>query len=192
MSGDDINLSWYDLHAFTFLGLNRKAVSRIYSMPALNFRNATKGSTFSNKNVSNSIQAMSHYSLEVGSMAEVISLNGLTVYGVIRWIGVPDGKKNYWAGLELVSIYIFSLSSTEQMLIMLCFVHANDIKKSLNSFQDNEVTTCSDGTLGTIRYFTCEGNKALFVPLTNCKPDSRFLFISNEIQKPLEPPSGEA
>ncbi|KAG1949589.1 ubiquitin carboxyl-terminal hydrolase CYLD [Pimephales promelas] len=124
-------------------------------MPALNFRNAKKGSTFSNKNVSNSIQAMSHYSLEVGSMAEVISLNGLTVYGVIRWIGVPDGKKNYWAGLEL----------------------------------DNEVTTCSDGTLGTIRYFTCEGNKALFVPLTNCKPDSRFLFISNEIQKPLEPPS---
>ncbi|KAG1949586.1 ubiquitin carboxyl-terminal hydrolase CYLD [Pimephales promelas] len=137
------------------LGLNSKAVSRIYSMPALNFRNAKKGSTFSNKNVSNSIQAMSHYSLEVGSMAEVISLNGLTVYGVIRWIGVPDGKKNYWAGLEL----------------------------------DNEVTTCSDGTLGTIRYFTCEGNKALFVPLTNCKPDSRFLFISNEIQKPLEPPS---
>lgn len=78
------------------------------------------------------------------------------------------------------------------MLIMLCFVHANDKKNLSKSFQDNEATSCSDGTFGTIRYFTCEGNKALFVPLINCKPDSRFLFIPNEIQKPLEPPSGEA
>lgn len=76
-------------------------------MPALNLRNAKKGRIFSDKDTSNSIQALSHYSLEVGSMAEAISLNGLTVYGVIRWIGVPDGKKNDWAGLELVSIYIF-------------------------------------------------------------------------------------
>lgn len=96
-------------------------------MPALNLRNAKKGSIFSNNDVSNSIQALSHYSLEQGSMAEAISLNGLTVYGVIRWIGVPDGKKNYWAGLELVSI--FSLS-TEHMLIMFCFVHATDKKIS--------------------------------------------------------------
>uniref|UniRef100_A0A672SXU1 ubiquitinyl hydrolase 1 n=1 Tax=Sinocyclocheilus grahami TaxID=75366 RepID=A0A672SXU1_SINGR len=132
-----------------------KAVSRIKSMPALNSRNAKKGSILLNTEVSGSIQSLSHSSLEVGSMAEVISLNGLTVYGVIRWIGVPEGKKNCWAGLEL----------------------------------DNEVTTCSDGTIGTKRYFTCEGNKALFVPLTNCKPDSRFLFIPNEIPKPLEPPS---
>ncbi|KTG43751.1 hypothetical protein cypCar_00021283 [Cyprinus carpio] len=137
------------------LGLKRKAVSRINSMPALNSRNAKKGSIFLNTDVSSSIQSLSHSSLEVGSMAEVISLNGLTVFGVIRWIGVPEGKKNCWAGLEL----------------------------------DNEATTCSDGTFGTKRYFTCEGNKALFVPLTNCKPDSRFLFIQNEIPKPLEPPS---
>ncbi|XP_067287245.1 ubiquitin carboxyl-terminal hydrolase CYLD [Pseudorasbora parva] len=136
------------------LGLKGEVVSLINSK-ALNSRNAKKGSSFSNKDVSNSIQALPHYSLEVGSMAEVISLNGLTVFGVIRWIGVPDGKKNDWAGLEL----------------------------------DTEATTCSDGMFGTKRYFTCEGNKALFVPLTNCKPDSRFLFISNEIQKALEPPS---
>ncbi|XP_052425518.1 ubiquitin carboxyl-terminal hydrolase CYLD [Carassius gibelio] len=135
------------------LGLKRKAVSRINSMPALNSRNAKKGSIILNTDVSSTIQSLSHSSLEVGSMAEVISLNGLTVFGVIRWIGVPKGKRNCWAGLEL----------------------------------DNEVTTCSDGTFGTKRYFTCEGNKALFVPLTNCKPDSRFLFIPNEIPKPLEP-----
>lgn len=165
-------------------------MSRIYSMPALNSRNAKKGSTLSNKDVANSIQAMSHYSLEVGSMAEVISLNGLTVYGVIRWIGVPDGKKHYWAGLELVSMYIFfSQYRACGDYVVLCMQ-----KKSLKSFQDTEVTTCSDGTLGTKQYFTCERNKALFVPLTNCKPDSRFLFIPNENEnkKPLEPPSGEA
>lgn len=79
----------------------------MYSMPALNSRNAKKGSILSNKDAANSIKALSHYSLEVGSMAEVISLNGLKVYGVIRWIGVPDGKKHYWAGLELVRIDIF-------------------------------------------------------------------------------------
>ncbi|XP_056324160.1 ubiquitin carboxyl-terminal hydrolase CYLD [Danio aesculapii] len=133
------------------LGLKRKAVSLLNSLPALNSRNAKKGSVLLKKDASESIQALSHYSLEVGSMAEVLSLNGLTVYGVIRWIGVPEGKKNCWAGLEL----------------------------------DTEATTCSDGTLGTKRYFTCEVNKALFVPLTNCKPDSRFLLIPDEMLKPL-------
>lgn len=91
---------------------------------------------------------------------------------------------SWWASI------FFSLD-TEHVAIMLCFVQTNK-KKSLKSFQDTEATTCSDGTLGTKRYFTCEGNKALFVPLTNCKPDSRFLFIPNENEKPLEPPSGEA
>ncbi|TRY66523.1 hypothetical protein DNTS_015902 [Danionella cerebrum] len=98
------------------LGSNRKVVSRITSMPNLNFLNVKKGSIIPKKLKSESIQDLSHYSLEEGSMAEVMSLNGLTVYGVIRWIGVPEGKKSCWAGLEL----------------------------------DSEVTTCSDGTLGTI------------------------------------------
>ncbi|XP_052466565.1 ubiquitin carboxyl-terminal hydrolase CYLD-like [Carassius gibelio] len=137
------------------LGLKQKTVSHINSMAGLNSHNSEKQSILLNTDVSSSIHALSHYSLEVGSMAEVISLNGQTVYGVIRWIGVPEGKKNCWAGLEL----------------------------------DNEVATCSDGTFDTKRYFTCEGSKALYVPLTNCKPDSRFLFIPNEIPKPVEPPS---
>ncbi len=94
-------------------------------MPALNSRNAKKGSILLNTDVSYSIQALSHSSLEVGSMAEVISLNGLTVYGVIRWIGVPEGKKNCWAGLELVGISIFSLS-IKHVLIMWCFVFVNN------------------------------------------------------------------
>ncbi|XP_051529052.1 ubiquitin carboxyl-terminal hydrolase CYLD isoform X2 [Myxocyprinus asiaticus] len=135
------------------LGLNKQATSHINSMPALNSRNARKGSTLSKQFMS--IQDLSHYSLEVGSMVEVITGNGLTIYGVIRWIGVPEGKKNCWVGLEL----------------------------------DNEMTTCSDGMFGTKQYFTCQGNRALFVPLKNCKPDSRFLLTLTEIPKPPETPS---
>lgn len=91
---------------------------------------------------------------------------------------------SWWA-----CIFFFSQYRACGDYVVLCMQ-----KKSLKSFQDTEVTTCSDGTLGTKQYFTCERNKALFVPLTNCKPDSRFLFIPNENEnkKPLEPPSGEA
>ncbi|CAL8337332.1 unnamed protein product [Merluccius merluccius] len=39
--------------------------------------------------------------LEVGSMVEVRSDTGVTVYGVIRWTGVPAGKTSEWAGIEL-------------------------------------------------------------------------------------------
>lgn len=45
----------------------------------------------------------SHAPLEVGSMVEVVSNSGITVYGVVRWLGVPTGKTNEWAGIELVS-----------------------------------------------------------------------------------------
>lgn len=41
--------------------------------------------------------------LEVGSIVEVASSSGVTVYGVVRWLGVPTGKTGDWAGLELVS-----------------------------------------------------------------------------------------
>lgn len=40
--------------------------------------------------------------LEVGSIVEVASSSGVTVYGVVRWLGVPTGKTGDWAGLELV------------------------------------------------------------------------------------------
>lgn len=44
-----------------------------------------------------------HVALEVGSMVEVVSNSGITVYGVVRWLGVPAGKTDEWAGIELVS-----------------------------------------------------------------------------------------
>lgn len=39
---------------------------------------------------------------------------------------------------------------------------------------DEEVGTCTDGTFNSQRYFTCKGNRALFVPLDLCVPDRRF------------------
>lgn len=42
--------------------------------------------------------------LEVGSLVEVMSNTGVTVYGVVRWLGVPEGKTLEWAGIELVSL----------------------------------------------------------------------------------------
>nr|XP_015220280.1 PREDICTED: ubiquitin carboxyl-terminal hydrolase CYLD-like isoform X3 [Lepisosteus oculatus] len=82
-----------------------------------------------------------HPSLEVGSMVEIPAGNGAMVYGVVRWIGTPEGKNQPWAGVEL----------------------------------DYEMKGCSDGRFGAQRYFTCNGNKAMFVILKNCFPDSRFL-----------------
>ena len=52
----------------------------------------------------------SHVPLEMGSMVEVVSNSGITVYGVIRWLGVLGGKTDEWAGIELVSDNIFFFS----------------------------------------------------------------------------------
>ena len=44
------------------------------------------------------------YGLEVGSKVEVPMANGVSRYGVIRWIGnIPQVKEKLVAGLELVS-----------------------------------------------------------------------------------------
>ncbi|XP_028667603.1 ubiquitin carboxyl-terminal hydrolase CYLD [Erpetoichthys calabaricus] len=39
--------------------------------------------------------------LEAGSMVELQARNGATIYGVVRWIGIPPGKSELWAGVEL-------------------------------------------------------------------------------------------
>ncbi|XP_072412422.1 ubiquitin carboxyl-terminal hydrolase CYLD isoform X2 [Chiloscyllium punctatum] len=39
--------------------------------------------------------------LEVESMVEVKLPNNAIVYGVIRWIGIPEGHDSLWAGIEL-------------------------------------------------------------------------------------------
>ncbi|XP_068599086.1 ubiquitin carboxyl-terminal hydrolase CYLD [Brachionichthys hirsutus] len=55
---------------------------------------------------------------------------------------------------------------------------------------DFDVRNCSNGKYGGQRYFTCKGNRALFVPITKCSPDSRFAWNSTEKEnnKPAERP----
>lgn len=133
-------------------GLNKKAVTRINSMPNIgsHARPLRESHTEQSRAIQSQIPNTSHVHLEVGSLVEVVSNSGITVYGVIQWLGVPEGKTNEWAGIEL----------------------------------DYEVNGCSDGKYGGQRYFTCKGNRALFVPVTKCSPDSRFLCNSTGMETP--------
>ncbi|KAJ3602628.1 hypothetical protein NHX12_030377 [Muraenolepis orangiensis] len=80
-------------------GVSKKAVSRINSR-SLNM-NSLRGARQSIDLPGHSSMAASAPPLEVGSTVEVKSNTGLTVYGVIRWTGVPVGKTGEWAGVEL-------------------------------------------------------------------------------------------
>ncbi|XP_067098595.1 ubiquitin carboxyl-terminal hydrolase CYLD [Osmerus mordax] len=137
-------LHWKDV---PFDGLSRKTVSRINSMPNLGSRRQhVKESQTDHKVMQSQTPKVSHIPFEVGSMVEVMSNTGITVFGVIRWIGAPEGKKSNWAGIEL----------------------------------DYEVKGCSDGKYKGQQYFSCKDSSALFVPLTKCSPDRRFLYSPTE------------
>ncbi|XP_034023158.1 ubiquitin carboxyl-terminal hydrolase CYLD [Thalassophryne amazonica] len=130
-------------------------VSRISSMP--NIASYAQHATESDHNVAQNQDAGTcHVPLEVGSIVEVVSNTGVTVYGVIRWLGIPGGKTEEWAGIEL----------------------------------DYEVNGCSDGKYRDQRYFTCTTGRALFVPVTKCSPDGRFVSSSTQAQnlKPIDTP----
>ncbi|XP_029948339.1 ubiquitin carboxyl-terminal hydrolase CYLD [Salarias fasciatus] len=120
---------------------NRKAVTRINSMPNIGSRTRQVTENQTVRTVSHNPSAREAPVLEVGSLVEVVSNTGITVYGVIRWLGVPTGKTEEWAGIEL----------------------------------DYEVNGCSDGQYRGQQYFICKGSRALFVPITKCSPDSRFV-----------------
>ncbi|XP_051887640.1 uncharacterized protein LOC127579048 [Pristis pectinata] len=52
-------------------------------------------------------EACENPALEVGSMVEVRLPNNAVVYGVIRWIGTPEGNRHQLAGIELLlEIYL--------------------------------------------------------------------------------------
>uniref|UniRef100_A0A3P9JGE7 ubiquitinyl hydrolase 1 n=1 Tax=Oryzias latipes TaxID=8090 RepID=A0A3P9JGE7_ORYLA len=139
----------------SFGSLSRKTLTRIQSMP--NVETCTKQDVWNHgeqRDVQNQQTDSSQTRLEVGSMVEVVSDGGITVYGVIRWLGIPEEKTKEWAGIEL----------------------------------DYEVDGCSDGKYGGQRYFTCESNKALFLPISKCSPDSRFFCSSTEKHKVTEIP----
>ncbi|XP_038551921.1 ubiquitin carboxyl-terminal hydrolase CYLD isoform X1 [Micropterus salmoides] len=147
-----LGLHWKDSQCGS---LNRKAVTRINSMPNVGSRARQVRENHTEQSVIQSqSSSTSHASFEVGSMVEVVSNTGITVYGVVRWLGVPGGKTDEWAGIEL----------------------------------DYDVNGCSDGKYGSQRYFTCKGNRGLFVPVTKCSPDSRFFCSStgSETHQPTE------
>ncbi|KAL0978605.1 hypothetical protein UPYG_G00172810 [Umbra pygmaea] len=124
-------------------GLNRKAVSRVNSVSSLgSLGRQVNDVTSTDQRVGQSPSpTLAQRDLELGSVVQVTSNTGVTVYGVIRWIGDLSENKKNWVGIEL----------------------------------DYEVKNCSDGIYGGQRYFTCEKSKALFVPLTKCNPDGRFI-----------------
>ncbi|XP_061146683.1 ubiquitin carboxyl-terminal hydrolase CYLD [Syngnathus typhle] len=133
-------------------GTNKK-VLRMNSMPILRSHGQMKEKRTEQRSSINTSCAP----LEVGSMVEVVSNTGVTVYGVVRWLGVLEGKNSEWAGLEL----------------------------------DYDVNGCSDGTYKGQRFFTCKISRALFVPVTKCNPDSRFVcsFTASDTDSQAEIPS---
>ncbi|CAB1353516.1 unnamed protein product [Coregonus sp. 'balchen'] len=146
---------WKDSHS---KGLNRKVVLRINSMPNMGSRGRQVSDiNHVDQNVTPT-ETLSSHPFHVGSLVEVTSNTGITVYGVIQWMGVFSENKNDWAGIEL----------------------------------DYEVNNCSDGMYGGQRYFTCKGGRALFVPLTKCSPDGRFLFTPLEETDENVPPIPES
>lgn len=85
-------------------GLNRKAVTRMNSMPNIgSHAQRVRDTQTEQKVIQRQSTSTSHVTLDVGSMVEVVSNSGIIVYGVVRWLGVPTGKTGEWAGIELVS-----------------------------------------------------------------------------------------
>ncbi|TNN52518.1 Ubiquitin carboxyl-terminal hydrolase CYLD [Liparis tanakae] len=82
--------------------LNRTGVMQLNAAPNTEAppRQVRKGST--EQSAAQRRRSSTPYaSLDLGSMVEVVSNSGLTVYGVVQWLGVPEGKTDKWAGIEL-------------------------------------------------------------------------------------------
>lgn len=86
----------------TSAGLNKRAVTRINSMPNIGSSTLQRGNHTEGGVIQGS--SVSPVPLEVGSIVEVESTSGILLYGVVRWLGVLKGKKNVWAGIELVRL----------------------------------------------------------------------------------------
>ncbi|XP_067621560.1 uncharacterized protein CYLD isoform X2 [Eurosta solidaginis] len=84
--------------------------------------------------------------LGVGSMVEVcIPEASANLYGVIRWIGMAQTRKQIMVGVEL------------------------------EEDQDDRTLSTTNGTYNGVRYFKCHDNRALFVTSDRCSTDRRFI-----------------
>jgi ubiquitin thioesterase CYLD len=100
--------------------------------------------------------------LELGSLVEV-TVNGEARHGIIRWIGHlqqadPSDQRDGSGGGE----------EENQKRKPSAGVVTAGIEL------EEECAGCSDGTAGGIRYFSCGPRKSYFVPLHECRKDSRF------------------
>nr|XP_057921103.1 ubiquitin carboxyl-terminal hydrolase CYLD [Doryrhamphus excisus] len=82
-------------------GTNKKTVARINSMPNIGSNGRMKATHAQRSVIPSQNNSTSRAPLEVASLVEVVSNTGVTVYGVVRWLGVPAGKTAEWAGIEL-------------------------------------------------------------------------------------------
>lgn len=84
--------------------------------------------------------------LSIGSLVEISNdVTNEPLYGVVRWLGAEVSTKRVLVGVEL---------EEEQQHLPL---------------------TLTDGTHNGRRYFECAENRAIFVPLSQCHKDSRFV-----------------
>lgn len=108
--------------------------------------------------------------LSLNSVVEVTLAKG-TSYGIIRWIGTPQGCPDTMAGLELVNLNRGTLLLS--FALSLLIIHGANSYFVCILLQD-EPDGVSDGTFKGKRFFDCAPKKALFVKLRSCRPDSRF------------------
>lgn len=99
----------------TSTGPNKRAVTRINSMPNIGSSALRQRGTRSEEAVIRG-SGVSRVPLEVGSIVEVESTSGILLFGVVRWLGILKGKKEKWAGIELVRFapvwYAFELGGS--------------------------------------------------------------------------------
>lgn len=96
--------------------------------------------------------------LEVGSLVEV-TVDGDARHGVIRWIGLleqtdPTDQRDCGSGEEEKRKSSAAVTAGIEL--------------------EEECSGCGDGSVDGIRYFTCGSRKSHFVPLNECRKDSRF------------------
>lgn len=137
---------------------------------------------------SSSVSSGSSEGLEVGSLV-IVNMDGLPRFGVIRWIGFLDSNDDHpdSRGPESPNhLYHHHSSSVHQKLIddenpheILNNDHSPTGGKPSSVMMagvelEEECSGCCDGTSGGKRYFSCSQRRGCFVPLSQCKKDTRF------------------
>lgn len=135
----------YDNHIYSNGGEDDILANIPIFVLELNERSESKPSTSHSKAVYHDPDPGTTSEFTIGSLVEVSNdVSEEPLYGVIRWMGVEEQARFVLVGVEL---------EEEQSHLPL---------------------TLTDGTHNGERFFRCAENRALFVPLGQCRRDSRF------------------